>query len=89
MTISDTSRIVPQWRLVHSMVLGRAVQVRRITVGDVGKPTHELWLRLVRDGDGSPLLPACVSGADCDPTLVEEVCQLAMADPIEAGEQPA
>ena len=85
MTISDTSAIIPQWRTVRSELLARDIQVRRITVGDVGLPTHEMWLRLCRDGDGTPLLPSGTRPGDVDPALVEEVCRLAMGDPTQAG----
>lgn len=84
MTLQDTSAIVPAWRVVHSDILNRDIQVRRVTVGDVSLPTAEMWIRLVRDGDGTPLLHPSVSPASVDPTLVEEVCRLAMAVPTGA-----
>lgn len=85
MTLKDTSAIVPQWRTVRCEMLDRDIQVRRITVGDVGLPTHEMWLKLCRDGDGTALLPLGTRGGDVDPALVEEVCKLAMGNPTPAG----
>lgn len=85
MTLDASDPIIPRWRTVFCVRLAREIQVKRISVADVGLPVHEMWLRLVRDGDGSPLLPAGVGGGEVDPTLVEEVCKLAMSVPTSAG----
>ena len=46
----------------------------------------DMWIRLVRDGDNTPLFDASIKPSECDPKLVEEVCSLATAHPTEATE---
>lgn len=81
---STIGACVPQWRQAESKVLKRTVQVRRPTVGDIALPVAEMWLRLVRDGDGTPLFPPHIKPSEADPELVEEIVALACIHPTPA-----
>ena len=83
--IADASKIFPSWRTVRCEFLGQSVQVRRPTIGDIQLPVAEMWARLVRDADGSPLFPSSYHATDADPKLVEEICTLATATPTDAA----
>lgn len=84
--IDNPDRFFPQWRLVHSEYLAKKILVRRPTIADVQVPIEEMWVRLCRDEDKTPLFPSSFRAGDADPKLVEEVCRLATENPIsEAG----
>lgn len=82
----DKDTLLVPWRTVQSKTLGRAVQVRRLTVADVGKSTAELWPNLVRDGDGTPLLPPGVQASEVSAEIVSELLELALQSPTKAPE---
>ena len=82
----DKETLLVPWRTVQSKTLGRAVQVRRLTVADVGKSSSELWHLLVRDGDGTPLLPPGVSPSEVSAEIVSELLELALQSPTQAPE---
>lgn len=82
----DKETLLVPWRTVQSKTLGRAVQVRRLTVADVGKSTADLWHVLVRDGDGTPLLPPSVSPSEVSAEIVSELLELALQSPTQAPE---
>ena len=46
----------------------------------------DMWIRLVKDGDNTPLFDASIKPSECDPKLVGEICSLATANPTEATE---
>lgn len=78
---SQLSAVAPPWRPVRCEFLQRDIQVKRPSISDIGLPVEKMWVKLVRDGDGSPLLPAGQRAEDCDPKLVEEICRLATENP--------
>jgi len=82
----DKDTLLVPWRTVQSKTLGRTVQVRRLTVADVGKSTAELWHNLVRDGDGTPLLPPGVQPSEVSAEIVSELLELALQSPTKAPE---
>jgi len=55
--IENPDRFFPQWRLVHSEYLAKKILVRRPTIADVQVPIEEMWIRLCRDEDKTPLFP--------------------------------
>ncbi|MBM3366498.1 MAG: hypothetical protein FJY48_12490 [Betaproteobacteria bacterium] len=75
------SEIVPQWRTVESKTLGRPIQVKRPSVADAAIPIERSWIRLVRDGDGTPLLAPSVDPTTVEARVVEEIVRLAMEAP--------
>jgi hypothetical protein len=75
---------VPQWRKVYCEYLQRDILVRRPNIGDMAFAVADMWIRLVRDGDNTPLFDASIKPSECDPKLVGEVCSLATATPTEA-----
>lgn len=77
----DVSQLQPQWRTVESATLGRTIQVRRPTVGDAAMPVDRLWARLVRDGDGTPLMPPTVDPTTVSASIVDEIVRLALDAP--------
>lgn len=77
---------VPQWRKVYCEFLQRDILVRRPNIGDMAFAVADMWIRLVRDGDNTPLFDASIKPSECDPKFVEEVCSLATAHPTEAIE---
>lgn len=79
----ERSAISPQWRTVRSEHLQRDIQVRRPTVADALAPADALWSRLVRDGDGTPLLPPGTPPGECDAELAAEVVRLAAGHPTQ------
>lgn len=82
----DLAAVTPQWRTVRLACLGgREVQVRRPTVRDVSRPVDEMWTSLVRDADGTPLVPTAVDAGSLSPDLANEVVQAAMDRPTEGG----
>jgi len=81
--IDKIDLLVP-WRTVYSQKLQRNVQVRRLTVADIGKTTQELWHKLVRDGDGTPLLPTGVDPSEVNAEIVSELLELALQSPTQA-----
>ena len=85
MTLEAThAALVPQWWTVRSERLGRDVQVRRPTVADASSAPGEIWARLVRDADGTPLLPPNLTPSDCDAEVAAEIIHLATARPTPA-----
>ena len=85
MTLTDTSRAIVSWRTVYSKVLDRHIQVRRPCIRDTQKAETDIWLSLVRDGDGTPLFAAGTDTGEVLPALVEEVCALSLAIPTQGG----
>jgi hypothetical protein len=79
--VIDTAQLQPQWRTVESAVLGRTIQVRRPTVGDASLPVERLWARLVRDGDGTPLMAPTVDPTTVSASIVDEIVRLALEAP--------
>lgn len=82
----EANRLLVPWRTVHSKTLGKDVQVRRLTVADIGKPATEVWHQLVRDVDGTPLLPPEVQPLQVSAEVVTELLDLAMDHPTKAPE---
>lgn len=82
----DASQLLVPWRTVHSKTLNRPVQVRRLTIADIGRQPAEIWHQLVRDADGSPLLPKDVQPSEVSAEIVSELLELALANPTQAPE---
>jgi hypothetical protein len=82
----SADRLLVPWRTVHSKTLNKEVQVRRLTVADLGKPIEQIWHCLVRDADGTSLLPPDVSPQQVSAEVVNELMELAMANPTQAPE---
>jgi hypothetical protein len=57
-----------------------------LTVADLGKPIEQIWHCLVRDADGTSLLPPDVSPQQVSAEVVNELLELAMSNPTQAPE---
>lgn len=84
--LDQLTSVTPQWRKVTLSCLGgREVEVRRPTVRDVSRPMAEMWTALVRDLDGSPLIPTAIDAGSLSPDLANEVVRLALDHPTEGA----
>ena len=84
--IADPNKIFPQWKLMRCEFLDQMVLIRRPTIGDLQLQVVDMWARLVKDADGTPLFPPSFKACDADPKLVEEICRLATENPTETAD---